>query len=80
MNLNQKFAKLVNAIKEYRGVFHPLSKKWIRPPKPAARAGIEKWCKELCIDPDQAIKEIDSFKSFDELRRWTMKQEGNLIK
>ena len=79
MNISEKFHKLENAIKEYRGTYHPKSKKWLHPPKLSARHGIAKWCSVLGIDTTQAMAAIDGFKTFQEMRTWLLQQENIII-
>ena len=70
MNRAEKFKKLENAVKEYRGVFHPVSKKWIRPPDISKRASIYRWLGELGCDVGISVLKIDGFKTFSEMPTW----------
>ncbi|MCK9587752.1 MAG: hypothetical protein M0Q93_00130 [Terrimicrobiaceae bacterium] len=70
MNRAEKLKKLENAVKEYRGTYHPNTKKWIRPPKVAAKLAIQKYCELLGIDFEAAILSIDNFQTFAQMRTW----------
>ena len=83
MTRSERIHKLANAIKCYRGSYHPQTKKWISAPQPHKRADIIKWLESLRqfkhitgIDQDQIQKDlasIDGFQNFDEFRNWISK-------
>ena len=71
MTRNERILKLSRAIKAYRGVFHPVSKKWLRPPQKDKRLNIVAWLQKLHRpDIDGDLVAIDGFKSFAEFHEW----------
>jgi hypothetical protein len=70
MSRAEKIKKLGNAIREYRGQFHPRSEKWIYTPKPAALERVKAWVSRLGLDVQESVQRVNGFKSFAEFHNW----------
>jgi hypothetical protein len=71
MTRTERIRKLANAVKEYRGVFHANSRKWIRAPKPSKRTDIIRWLRALGVtDLQPHLASVDGFKSYAEFESW----------
>ena len=78
MTRSQKISKLANAIRAYRGMFHPLTggkKQWVRHPQQSARDRITVWLERLKLNVQEGLVAIDGFASFEEMRTWLNKIE-----
>jgi hypothetical protein len=81
MNKNEKLRKLGNAVREYRGVTRTpvregVKTDWVIPPKPEKAKRIRELLALLRFDgeeQDNAMKQIDAFKTFDEFNDWIRK-------
>ncbi len=71
MSRLEKIKKLANAIRRYRGAYHPESKKWIRAPKPKEAIHVTRWLKNLGVGTELMAK-INGFKTQDEMRVWIL--------
>lgn len=70
MTRTAKIVKLANAVREYRGLYDSVSKKWKRPPVKSALKRIVRWMEELGLEPVNEMKAIDNFKTTDDLNEW----------
>jgi hypothetical protein len=70
MSRNERIKKLANAIREYRGRWHPQRKKWVETPNPARRAGVIRWAGELGLSQEMVLLNADGFQTMDEFDRW----------
>jgi hypothetical protein len=69
MTRTERIRKLANAIREYRGSYDELTKKWIRAPRPDARARCIHWLQKLGIEAVETnMAAIDGFKHNDEFQ------------
>ena len=70
MTRPEKVAKLGNAIRDYRGAYHPASKVWIKPPQKHASERVKTCAERLRLDPVKILAQADTFKTYDEMRAW----------
>lgn len=70
MTRTEKQRKLANAIREYRGIYHAQSKKWIHGPKPLVLPRVEHWLNELDLNVSGSLHAINSFPSIDAFHQW----------
>lgn len=70
MSRNDKLAKLRNAIMAYRGIKNSATGKWHRPPCIGAKLAVQKWLRELDLDPEQTLTVIDGFKHINQFHGW----------
>jgi hypothetical protein len=80
MTTEEKIRKLNNAVTEWRGKFHPVSKAWIVRPKPAAKGRVEKWLVELGRDPSADLPRIESFRTFQEFFQFLAEVRQDIAK
>lgn len=66
MTTEEKIRKLSNAVTDWRGKFHPVSKAWIVRPKPGAIGRVAKWLAKLGREPRTDIPRIQAFQKFEE--------------
>lgn len=77
MTRTEKFAKLGNAVRDYRGGYNPETGKWRAPPQPNAIARVHRWLRALGIEPVTVMEKIDGFKTKDEFRAWLQTIQSN---
>ena len=70
MNRADKTSKLCSAVKDWRGLIDPKTKKWIRPPKPKAQARVARWLSELGLDGERELKLIAGFARYSDFYAW----------
>ncbi len=68
MTRNARLAKLVGAIREYRGTYTPTG--WRHAPRPTARVRVERWLTALALPVEDSVAAIDAFKTTAEMRAW----------
>lgn len=74
MNRNQKLAKLVNAVREWRGVWDSSKKKWKIPANERAVYRVDRWLRELKVeDPDGCIALIQDFNEWAQFNEWVQR-------
>lgn len=73
MTRAERIRKLGNAVREYRGMFHPETKAWIHAPKLGRLAGVKLWIGRLGLDERHALEFIDNCRTWAELREWMAK-------
>lgn len=70
LSRNKKINKLGAAIREYRGLINPITKKWITPPDPSAFHRMRTWLSALGRPSPEAdietIKALPSMKAYRE--------------
>lgn len=76
--LIDRLQKLGRAIKVYRGAYHPVSKKWIRPPNLRAARRIERYLRELGLDVPKCAAEINAFQSLEEFNAFMKRIEAEI--
>lgn len=76
MNVAQKFNKLGNAIREYRGMYDEKTGIWKYPPKPKAKVRVARWLREVGIDEVDGLSAVDGFKHFNEFRAWMKEKQA----
>lgn len=70
MTRAERIRKLGNAIKRYRGRYHPTTGKWIEAPQLSAKQDVRRWAESLGLNPNDTVVAVDGFKSFPEMRSW----------
>lgn len=66
----QKINKLSNAIKVYRGAYHPETGKWIRPPQHLRQDRVRAWLEQLGLNVRESMDRIDEFRNMGEFEKW----------
>lgn len=70
MSKNEKLRKLGNAVREYRGSYHPKTKAWIHAPKRHSLERVRKWLSELNVDVVSGVAFIDRCETWIQFREW----------
>lgn len=70
MTKAEKRRKLCNAIRKYRGAYHPESKKWIRAPQPLLASMVRLWLARNRINVVEGMERIDNFSTATEFHNW----------
>lgn len=70
MTRDERIAKLVHAIIDYRGKYDEHSGKWFKPPQPARIEGIVRWCNRLKLNFTETMEKVNGFQHYDEFMKW----------
>jgi hypothetical protein len=70
MTRPEKIHKLAHAIHDYRGLKNLETKKWLRPPNPAALVRVKNWLTRLNLDVPTCLKQVEAFKLTTECDVW----------
>ena len=73
MNRAEKIAKLSHAVRDWRGVIHPRTRKWIRPPKFRAAARVARWLEELGLNVADTMALLSAFTTYQDFHAWLRK-------
>jgi hypothetical protein len=80
MTTECKISRLNSAVTDWRGKFHPETKKWIVPPKPSHIIRVKNWLVRLGRDPSVDLPRIQTFQKFEEFHAYLREVRQDIAK